>query len=558
MGDISSIGVVGTDNQVPIYRPDDSWRQWAKHEVFFPGGPGAGRYVPKVNDYVKDVQNNTDYIVDHLDPVTLFPTLRQINPNNINFNISDSDRLFGVGNSAVPDTALLYVDHSHTPGDAFVDMRRRIPGSESRYARVFRTVDGVEKVISARYDNSGNFIDDKILLETVGLEQQNVLNYAIRSVPGFKTNEHMADNEIVTLVVYTERDVVAYKRQLLVVNTRFIPKASQGLKFVTHISLESPFLSKSNPQLLEYPLNLPLNAMNLTGVVHYSDGSEMRLPVDGKSFEMGGLDQYLSTIVGETVDLTLWYNLATGEQSGASVDVNNRRVSAAYQLSTINPNNSYAVKLYGFPVWVDSATGYKMEFWLYNLDRNTYFNVTSYVRFAAATGTFNPKGYGYLQRRTLELNLRDVSPTFKAFIHTQSMDIELLGTPADGDYPWRVSHVTDSARPSYGVGIFARRVKPHEISIASNFTTKAEWLKNVLERNYPLMDPNREIRWPEPTHVIVEFSNRQVTVDINDWNKNIEFIEEIPIYQSIRLRFVRRSATSGWIHIGMASMVVKP
>lgn len=558
MSEISTNGVVGSDGVVPIYNPNEGWRQFAMHEVFFPGGTGSGKYVPKVKDYVKDVDNNTDYICDKLDPVTLYPTLRQINPNNTNFNISDVDRIFGSGNSAAPDTRRLYLNHASVPGVAYVDIRTRVPGTEARYARLVRVQNGVEKVISARYDNSKNFIDDKILLETVAMENEGVENYAVRTVPGFYTNEHMPDDEVVILYIYSEKDVVINKRQLLVTNTTFVRNASQGLKYITNVSIESGFLSKSNPSLLEYPLNLPLSAMNMTGIVHYSDGTTMELPVDGNKFSMDGLEEYLSTIPGEEVYPILRYRMSANEQAIDNTDVNNRVVQQGYTLRTIESDNSYSVKLFGFPVWVDASSGYRMEFWLYNLDRNVVYNVTPYVKFTESTGTFNPKGYGYLQRRLLQLNLRDVSASFKPFIHTQQMDIELLSTPMDGTYPWRVSHVTDSSRPAYGISLYARRVTPHEISISSGFTAKADWLTNLLGRSYPLYDKTRELSYPEPTHVILEYSNRQVTIDVNDWNKTITMIEQIPIYQSIRLKFVKSLSTGGWMHIAMAQLVVKP
>ena len=64
--DLSTIGIVGTDGGVPVYEPNDRWRIWARHEVY-EGGPGRNRFVPKVKDYVRDVDTYETWIVRSID-----------------------------------------------------------------------------------------------------------------------------------------------------------------------------------------------------------------------------------------------------------------------------------------------------------------------------------------------------------------------------------------------------------------------------------------------------------------------------------------------------------
>jgi hypothetical protein len=231
------------------------------------------------------------------------------------------------------------------------------------------------------------------------------------------------DGEIVTAVVYSDTGHVVSKRQLLVENTSFIRSLNVSQKYVSHISLECPFLSQSVDNTIEFPLNVPLNALNMMGVVHYSDGSTLKLPVNGSKFTMHGVDQYVSSIVGQRVDLVLSYALSDNEVAYANTNVNGRYVTEAYFLLTTNPNNSYSIKLFGYPYFIDENNGYQMRWWLFNLDRNISFEVTPFVRFSENTGPYDPKGYGYLQRKSVSLNLRDVSAAFKPFIHTQLVDI---------------------------------------------------------------------------------------------------------------------------------------
>lgn len=46
MSDASTVGVIGSDGNVPIYEPDALWKMWDK-AVVWDGTVGTSRYVPK-------------------------------------------------------------------------------------------------------------------------------------------------------------------------------------------------------------------------------------------------------------------------------------------------------------------------------------------------------------------------------------------------------------------------------------------------------------------------------------------------------------------------------
>ncbi len=550
-------GVVGTDGKVPSFDANGLWRMWAIGEIFT-GQTGENKYVPKKNDYVIDPSTFTTYIVDDLDPITLIPTLREIRPANMSFSFSDTDVLFGVGPGTQSDTYRVYLDTSVTPHVLAVDVRLRVAGSMASYAKIFKgsVLNETEgHVISKTYDSSGNFVSQNVGLELVAVDSHE--NHSVKIVRVCHCTEQLQDGEIVTVVVYSDNGHVVSKRQLLVENTAFIRGLNTSLKYVTHISLESPFLSQSVDKTIEYPLNVPTNALNLMGNVHYSNGEVLRLPVDGTKFRMFGLQQFVSTIVGQKMDLVLSYALSSNETAYAGVSGDGNFVTEGYELLVVNPNNSYTVKLFGYPYWVDSAVGYQMRWFLMNLDRNLFFDVTDKVAFAQNTGPFDPKGYGYMQRKAVTLNLRDVSGTFKAFVHTQTVEIVLNGEPQSDSTAWLMSHESNSSRPSYGLDIFAKRKSANTLNLSSDIATFAEWKTRVYEHTFPLINPNTDVVPLTPTHILVTLNNVTNEYPITDWATDLVMSGTVTAKQTVGIRFIKRTA-SGDLQLAMAAMIVRP
>lgn len=556
MPDNAIHGVVGADGGVPIYQPEARWCLWGLHEIF-DGNIGLNKYIPKVNDYVIDYNNYTTYVVDALDPITLIPTLREIRPAGMSYIFNENDILFGVGPGTQADTYRVYLDKSVTPFVMAVDARLKVYGTMCSYAKIFKStlLNSEGEVISKVYDNSGNFISNNIPLELVTID--NHTNYSSKIVSVCNTVEDLPDGEVVTVVFYSDNGHVVSKRQLLVENTSFIRSLNISQKYVSHITMDCPFISTTVENRIEFPLNIPLNALNLMGVVHYSDGSTLKIPVDGNKFKIFGLEQYVSTIVGQKINLVLSYALGTNETAYNGITVNGKYITEPYELITINPNNSYAVKLFGYPVWIDVNNGYTMNWWLFNLERNIYFDVTPYVSFAVNTGAYNPKGYGLLQRKAVNINLRDISGAFKPFVHTQLVDIILNGTPDLNATAWTVSHESVSLRPAYGEDVFATKITSNILNIACGLNTKQEWIDKIYNSTYPLINNTTELVPLEPTHFIIKYNNNTVEKTIDEWNVDVNMGIVINDYSTISIRFIKRTA-SGDMQLSMSAMIVKP
>ncbi len=551
------IGVIGTDNISPVHDPDGLWKIWSIDEIWT-GGIGEKKYVPKVGDYVIDPELYLMHIVESLDNITLIPTLREIRPANMSYSLSETDILFGVNGYNQSDTYRVYLDQSVTPHILAVDIRLKIAGTMASYAKLFKgsDVSNSGHVISKVYDSMGNFISENIPLELVAIDSHN--NYSIKTISVCHCLEDLVDGELVTAVIYNDQGHVVSKRQLLIENTAFIRSINVSQKYVSHISIESAFLSPTEINTIRFPLNIPLNALNVIGIVHYSDGSSLRLPVDGNKFRLFGLEQFVSSIVGQQIELVLSYALSSNEVAYTGVSADGHYVNEPYHLVTINPNNSYTVKLFGYPVWVSEADGYVMRWWLFNLDRNVFFDVTPYVQFSTQTGAFNPKGYGYLQRKAVNINLRDISAAFQRFVHVQLVDIVLQSPPDNsiGQTAWTVSHESMDTRPSYGNGLYARRISTNTVNISSGLDTEADWLEKMYLQTYPLLDRTAELSVPNPTHFIVTVNSQENEFAIGQWNSNLLLSLDPAQFATLSVRFIRRTS-SGDLQLSMAALIVK-
>lgn len=520
------MAITGTDGVSPVYDESNKWAIWGLHEIYN-GGVGTNRYVPKLGDYVIDKDLYITYRVDAVDPVTYLSTLTQVRPYGSSFTLDADDVLFGVGPGTDADTYRAYYDASVIPHVLTVDQRLKIGGTGTSYAKLFKGSDttATGHIVGMMFDNSGNYLTDQIPLELAALDS--ITNHAIKTIKPCYTTEPMTNGERITAVLYSPAGHVVSKRQLLLEETTFIRSGTSSTKYITHISLATPFLSQTNDATIEVPINVPVTSLNLMGIVHYNDGTQVTLPVDGTKFKIFGLDQYVSTVVGQQIDLVLTYSVGVNEQAiGGNVTLGGTYVTEPYKLVTVAVQGSYSVKLFGYPYWVSSAIGYRMKWMLYNLDRNVVFDVTPYVYFNASNGPFDPKLYGFLQRLSVRVNLADVSGTFTPFIHTQSIDIFLKAPmdPSTQQDLWTVGLNVGLGNQMYGTGLFMKATSTGgtnwTIKLDSNQTVFDTWLTKVYKETYPLVNPVTETVAPDPTHFIVEVGGLSHEFTIDKWNSN--------------------------------------
>lgn len=549
----------GTDGIVPVYEPEGRFTIWALVQVYL-GGVGAGKYVPKVGDYVEDTDTGVRYHVVALDLSTYVPQLVEVRRNEAISTLSENDILLGAGPSASTDnTYRLLVDKSVIPYTLDVDNRLHVHGSLTQSAKIYRgsELEGTLVPISLVFDASGNLLGNEIPLELVAMPNQT--NLAIKAVGTAYTNADLQDGEVCTVILFSDTGHVVSKRQLLVNNTAFIRSANAEVKYVIGISLESPFLSQADPMLIQYPLNVPLNGLNLTGVVHYSDGSSARLPVDGTKFSVLGLQSFVATQAGQKFKIVIKYVFSPGEVGyGQTVGMGSQFISQTYRVVALQREGSYSVKLFGYPVWVDTATGYRLEWFLYNLDRQESYNVTNLVRINQNGQAFSPRAYGVNQNLNVSVNLRDVNGAFKSYIHTQTIDIVLLTPGTERITNWTVGF-DPGQNPPYGMNNFASSVfidaGNYRVSVGLSATTLAAWLERIYYQTKPLVNDTTESLPPAPNFFAFVFGDVEVEFPIAQWNTEHVIGQSLVNNGTLFIKFFLRTVVSD-IQLSVAALPI--
>ncbi len=552
--------ITGTDGGVPIYDPTARWCWWGYHEIYL-GQAGTNRYVPKVNDFVVDHDTKATYKVTDVDPTTLVPTLQSFVFATVDTTLTEFDILTGVGPGTPSDTYRAYLDKTVVPYALSVDARLFIRGTMCSYIRIFKGADVSSggQVVSFLFNPSGQVLTQNIPLELVEMHNGTV-NYATKSVPTCYTNVELADGELVTLVAYSADGNVVSRRQLLIEHSGFIRPVSSDLKYITGIAMESPFLSASNDHLLEYPLNVPVEALNLFGIVQYSDGSTLRLPADGTKFTVLGLEQFLSSVIGAQSNLVLSYKLDSSERAIGTVSSDGKYITEAYTLKTIEANGAYTVKLFVYPQWIDAVNGYTLRWFMYNLDRNAYFEVTSLVSFASNSPAFNPVGYGVQQNLIARVNLQQVSQMYAPYIHAQSVTVVLRAQGTENITNWTVN-ATPGDGIEYGANLHARTRQASstawELKLGSELASQAVWLQNVYTQAKPLLDERRELAAPTPNMFVVQVGSQEYEYNINQWNATLTLPVPIALRSTVIVRFIKRDS-SGDLQLAVAGMAAYP
>jgi hypothetical protein len=543
---ISTSGIYGSvDGQTPIYNSEGRFTVWALTEIY-QGTIGENRYVPKIGDLVKDMNLGLEYKVTAIDPSTLLVTLQPINTIQSG-DFTEEDLLLGVGPGTQSDTYRVYLDSSVVPHALAVDARLSVAGTMASYCRIFRGADLTSggDVISGFYDTQGNLTSDIIPLEVVYMPAGQ--NVSIKTVPVCYTMDTLPDGEVVTAVMYSDAGHVISKRQLLVENTSFIRAASSPARYITGISLECPFLSTSDTRLINLPINVLLTGINMLGVVHYSDGAVVKMPVDGTKFALLGMDGYVATVVDQQASLVLRYRLSPDEVVYGHGAGEFPHISETYRIKTAQADGAYSVKLYCYPIWLDSVNGYTLRWYMYNADRTVVYNVTSLVEISSTGPAFNPILYGVNQRLSVAVNLQEVNGSYRNYRHTQTVGIILWGAGSDhDDVNWSIAFDIGQ-NPPFGVSPHYAALEfvnsnLYRLNLASGATTLNQWLDKMYYSTKPLIDQQRELVAPAPTHFRIKFGVYDLTFDISEWSSTKIIGTGLSNNNTLFIEFIKRTS----------------
>ena len=522
------------DGNTVIYDQEAPWRIWSLENIYM-GTSGLNKFVPKVGDHVWNLTTNEKFRVAEL--INYIPRFEPIETAD-----SEGSASLSAGVGANPDTYRAHLDTTVVPHVMRVDGRLTVAGAELSYARIYRGTDtsSTGRVISRRYDGNGEFIDDKVPLELATLNDNN--NISLKYIPSFAVGEDIPEGASVTVVIYEEQGHVAHRRTLFVNHGSFTPGIEASREYITHVSLKSAFLSKTVENQIEVPQNVTLDAINVTGVVHYQSGKTVELPIDGDRMRILGMESFIATQPGDDVPLVLSYKLSPGEQS-EFVSNDGKHVNSTYKLLVTEHVGALSVKLAGFPRWRNDTQEYQMRWFLTDLDRSTAMDVTAYVLYNQSSDIFDPVGYGKAQNLSVRLNLKDASQALISYNHTTTETVQLLAAGTTQGTNWKIAF-TPNQDPMFGQGLGAQCVMVNQnvwrVNVRSGFNSFADWLQAFFYNTKPLMNNRNETKAPEPTHMKVFTATGSTILDISAWNGEFSVGVNLAGQTNLQIEWIKR------------------
>lgn len=536
-----------------IINPNRGWRMFHWDEVYR-GGSVEGKIVPNVGDalfsWVKPMER-----VYEVDYTTGLSKSIPDGPPAASDQLTDEDILLGAYPGHPRESNIIFVDDSVLPRRLSFDSRLKMPGSKVAYVKVFfgSNIESDGEVVSRTYDSSLNVTGENIPMI---VSKYNTDGTVSEKVPANAYISRSVNNkDVLTAVFYTLDNVVQSVCQLLVYNSRWIRDLDATQRIVTGIHLQSPNMSEADNRTLLRPINLPAESIMLQGVVTYLDGKQRTLPVDGTKFYLMGLYQNVSTQLGYRQPFSLAYRLGDDEVYQGSQGNNQRLVIEPYTAVSTKVDGAYAVKLFGYPEWVDGINGYRMRYWLYNLERDQYFEVTSLVELTSSSAAFEPLGYGFRQQLNVALDLSRVSNEFKAHRHLQNIYVTLRAHGTEDTTTWSVNF--DINREDYGIGLFAEADIINQnlwnVNITSGITTIEEWLTRMFTDIRCVYDETAEVKAPDPTHFKLVVGNFEQVYPLQMWNSVFTLSSSLADGRNVYVHFFRRTATED-LQLGVAAI----
>lgn len=504
--------------------PQRGFWTWNRTEIVsFPGE--TNKFIPNVNDAVRDWDQGV-FRVTSVDETTGMSELELWHDPIAPDPDGPENVLIATGPGYTSESFRCFLDQTVTPHTFTPDLRCHFYGTEVQGYKIFKGSDISEtygQVISEYYDGSGNYLGPMIPVEVAvlpGMLPGTTYQHGVTVPMAGYTSVDLPDGERVTLVAYAANGKQLSIAQLVVVNSQAIRQPDTSKRYVKGISIDSSWISASDPKVVEFPLNVAVESLPMTGLVHYRDGKKDRKAVNGSAMELLGLRNYVATEVGQEFGMTLTYQLAQDEISYGLNPTTDRKITMNYIARTTPAEGAYECRMFVYPVWVNETVGYRLEFWLYNQDRERYWNVTPQVQLGMTSRPFDPKGYGFIQDLTYAVNLNEVDGVFKPVRFVSNVQVSLLQGGMNGA-DWEILFRPDQAAP-YGRGLKANveflATNQWNLRLGNGFQTKELWLQKMYYAAEPLINPESEVVAPMPTHFRVHFLHNVYEYSVSQWN----------------------------------------
>lgn len=546
-GVAANVSIVGIDGEPPILDDTQVWREWALHDIYL-GKEGRRKYVPKVNDFVRDINTLTRYKVISVDQTTLIPELEEVSSKTASDEMTrDEGRFFAGGTLATPCARQIFYDDSVVRPTLTVPAQFHIQGSMPHHAIAFKgTVAGAGGLpISVRYDSSFNVVGNEIPLEPI--QQRDANNHTQWFLPPFYSAHKLEEGEMILILIYDDKGGLLSRTNFIVEKSALLRDVSDADKFVSAISLESAYIDAKDESNLLIPEQVLKNSINLMGKVHYTDGTTVTYPVDGNKFDLLYLDRASESTVGVRGVLVLKYYLGPNEKSVNVINNNNRYfITRSFNYTITERDGAYSVKLYPIPRWVNDTVGYQLDWYLFTLDRNQWLDVTNdvYITSNSPTRSLNGKLYGPNQQLNVAIDLGVLNNTFREHIHPQQVDIRLLRNAGDNTADRWLIGFEAYQNPPYGENLICNvRIMSginYHYNFANNCSDIDEWFRKVYYSTLPQYRTNRENQAPKPNMFKLLVEGQEHEFPISMWNQDLSVPTRCTNTSTVSLVFFTR------------------
>lgn len=546
--------IVGTDGIAPSFNPSGRWTIWELSEVYN-GGVGNNMYVPKVKDYVIQASSGTLYIVTDLNLSNFIPTMQQIEIEKMPSVLKYQNILGDPSVADILSPYKLYFNSETDPYTLNVDASLIIFNTLANSVKFFlgSNITTNPSPISLSLDNNGNIISDSIPL--VGVSYNNTSDVYNKVIPTAFTNQILETGDYVTILVYDAVGNVIQQAVLTVVVSNGYVGPSDPTLLVTGLSLQSPFISATNPNVIELPSNIGISDVQFKGVVNYNNGTTAVHNVNrGGPFSVYGLDQVLKANMLESVNIVLQYTLQPEEKAIVGQSYNGKTVSEQYTLELTSPNFDYQLQLYPIPLW--NGNQFNVHWFLLSMSRNLFIEVTPYVTYSNGTG-FNGSLFATNQSLQVALNLNNVAPQLNGLNASQYCQILFNNIALGPSTIYQLFSDTAVSTAPYGNNARAKSLNSSNtiLDITCQNTQTSAWLNQLYYANLPVTNTQLESAPPVPTHFDIFYNtgpivNNQlltngnsVRFQLGDWNQAINLGNvSIPLNSTIMIRFLQITA----------------
>ncbi len=510
-----------TPADVPVYNPNGLYKEWGYDEIYKGvkgiGDGNVGRYVPKVNDKVFSAALRKTFIVEAVDPGTLLSTLERYveSPED---GATDKDFILGVGNRYPQEGYFIYVDNSLDKPVLAIDSMAFWRRKEILYFRVFAGFNPLPtaEVLSARYNQSNEYIDDKIM--AVKLDDINGVEAYVPDVGWAK--RQIVDGETLTVVAYDARGVNSMVT-MLGRNSGMVRQSNSTVLAVQSIQLVGPNVDASG-KTIKVAVNATLDSIALMCQVTYRGGKTVQKPIDGSKIRIISDADYIPSSPGIDQDLVLIYTFDATEAFDGSLNNTDRFFQETYTIKADATLKAYGMKLFSYPYWKSAAQGYGIRHFLQSMDRDAVYDVTDLVELKTGSAPFDPLLMGVKQSLVFALDISKVDPRFTDYRHSQNIKFTLLADGVtDGVTPWLVGF--EGTQVDYGDKIEARLAyvssQVWTTTVDCGAASQEEWLERLYYATRPIYNTQTESAPMVPTHFIFVVNGLRYRKAIADWNQ---------------------------------------